>query len=245
MTFAEAKQGLCRKLGIDYSDIANNDLFTDDDLESYIQAGIDRAWDYKRWPFAESGGKTLTLSAAQITAGYIDMPSDLMMGSIYLMTVDGKGWSKKTYDTYLKYFEDHPGDDAKIWTEHAGFMFFNINATSAGKVMDVYGKKKAPHPISESDLLPFSQDTDNEEHSGNQAIVLLAYAEALSSEKKKNPNQATIEEKRALMILEYLWKPFSEDEANEQPINKPMLDVPDFFGPGGGASSSNTGKFDY
>src|ERR1035441_3547538 len=54
MTLLEAKQAVARKLDIDYSDISNNGLFTDADLQSYIQFGIMKAWDYKPWPFTQA-----------------------------------------------------------------------------------------------------------------------------------------------------------------------------------------------
>ena len=45
MNLLEAKQALSQKLDIDYSDVANNGLFTDADLGRYIQAALIRAWD--------------------------------------------------------------------------------------------------------------------------------------------------------------------------------------------------------
>jgi hypothetical protein len=36
MTFLEAKKELCKKLNISYDDIDLNDLFTETDLEEYI-----------------------------------------------------------------------------------------------------------------------------------------------------------------------------------------------------------------
>ncbi len=238
MTFSEAKQALARKLNIDYTDIANNDLFSDTDLGDWINFGLLRAWDYKRWNFTE-GAKTKILSAGEITNGYIDSPTDFMLGSIYLARINGKEWGKKDYSDYLKWFEDNPGDTSKFWSQLRTFIFFNNLAAAAGQTLDLYGKSKATQMVNTTDLLPFSQDTDNEEYSGNNAIVLLAYAEALSSEKKNNPNQGMIEEKRAFFILDLLWKPFEENKSIAQSVNRPFLDVPDFFGKGG----QNTGKF--
>ena len=40
MTYLEAKQNLARKLDLNYSDIANNDQFSDTDLGVLIQLGI-------------------------------------------------------------------------------------------------------------------------------------------------------------------------------------------------------------
>lgn len=239
MTLLEAKQKLARKLDINYADIANNDLFSDADLLDYIQTGLLRAWDYKRWNFAEAA-KTKTLTAPEIAAGYIDSPSDVMNGSARLVRIAGKEWNKKNYDDYVKFFEDNPGSTDKYWAQYKTFVFFNVNAASVGNVLDLYAKLKAPYISADADLLPFSQDTDNQEHSGNEAIVLFAFSEALSSEKKKNANQAMIEEKRAFLILDVLWKPFEENKAVEQSVNRPHFDVPDFFQKGGGSASTGT-----
>lgn len=239
MTYQEAKQALSRKLNIDYNDIANNDLISDSDLGDWLNFGLLRAWDYKRWNFTE-GAKTKAFSSADITNGYIDSPTDFMIGSINLIRINGKEWDKKEYRDYLKYLEDNPATTEKIWTQYNSFIFFNTKATSVGETIDLYGKLKATQMVNAIDILPFSQDSDNEEYSGNNAIVLLAYSEALSSDKKKNPNQGALEEKRAYFILDVLWKPFEENKAVSQPINRPMLDVPDFFGKGGG---NNNGRF--
>ena len=47
MTFQEAKQHLARKLNINYTEIANNDLFTDTDLGELIKLAVIKVWDYK------------------------------------------------------------------------------------------------------------------------------------------------------------------------------------------------------
>ncbi len=241
MLFSEALQALCRKLNIDYADIANNEMFTLDDIKEYVLFGVLRAWDYKRWDFTE-GSKVLTLTADMITAGYIDYPTDFQMGTINLIKFAGKEWKKIKYQDFAKHLEDYPTSDKKYWAEYKRFIFFNTNAVSAGDTADFYGKLKAVKPSADADLLPFSEDTDNQEYSGNQAVVLLAYGEALSSEKKKNPNQARLEEKRAFEILDLLWKPFEENLALEQNM-RPAFNVPNFYGTNQGENM--TGKFNY
>ncbi len=54
MTNLEAKKAVARKLNIDYSDIADNDLFSEEDLQDYVQSGTTKAWDYKPWDFTEA-----------------------------------------------------------------------------------------------------------------------------------------------------------------------------------------------
>ena len=69
----EAKQHLARKLNIDYSDISNNDLWSDTDLQVLIQLGIFKAWDYKPWPFTQGTQTTTT-----VDTDYYDHPDKLM-----------------------------------------------------------------------------------------------------------------------------------------------------------------------
>ena len=225
MTFQEAQQALCRKLNIDFSDISNNDVFSLDDIKDYINSGARRAWDYKRWDFAE-GAKTTISDGSE----YLDYPNDFVTGSIFLLKIGGKEYAKKDFKDYLKYKEDDPDGDEKLWAEYKRFYFINLNSYTIGDTIDLWGKLKFTKLSGDSDLLPFSPDEDDEEYSGNDAIINFAYAEALSSEKKKNPNQASIEEKRAFAILDSLWKQFAENRATAQPKNRPLFDVPDFYG---------------
>lgn len=245
MTLDEAKQSLATKLDINYSDIANNELYTDSELTEWILAGILRAWDFKRWDFAE-GSKKLTITAEMITDGYIDYPTDFQMGTINLIRIAGKEWSKKRYQDLVKHLEDYPTSDKKYWAEYKRFIFFNTNILAANDTADFYGKLKAPHLSASGDLLPFSEDTDNEEYSGNQAIVKLAYGEALGSEKLNNPAKSKKEKDEAFEILALLWKPFEENLAMEQSM-RPAFNVGDFYASGGRNSggNKNIGNFDY
>src|SRR5438105_2703180 len=113
MTLTEAKQALARKLDIDYSDIANNGLWTDSDLGGLIQFGVEKAWDFKPWPFTED-----TDTAASLTnTDYYDHPADLMQGSIEFLMVGGNEFTKLSIQAYLRYFQDNPTGTDKIWAE--------------------------------------------------------------------------------------------------------------------------------
>jgi hypothetical protein len=115
----------------------------------------------------------------------------------------------------------------------------------AGLVVNIYGKKNLTIPSSDTDLMPFSPDITSQGFSGNDAIVVLAYSLALSSEKKKNPNQGKLEEARGYGILKILADQLKKGRASEQPTGTPMFNVPNFFGGGrSGGSNNNIGKFD-
>jgi hypothetical protein len=242
MTFLESKTNLCnRKLNGLYSDIANNDLFTDDDLAEWIKLATIKAWDYKPWDFTE-GSKTATTVSDMLSSGYADYPADFQSASMYLLRINNKEYKKLLFQDYLKFQEDYPTATDRVWSEQKRFVFINPNAYSAGQMMDMYGKLMPPILSSSSDLLPFSPDSDNYEHSGNEAIVLLAYSEALASEKFKNPQQAEIERGKAYQLLDLIWKPFADARSLLQSKNRPFFNTPDYFGNSG---SNSIGNFNY
>lgn len=241
MTNLEAKKHLARKLNIDYADISNNDVWTDTDLQVLIQLGVLKAWDYKLWPFTKK-----VMKATTIDTEYYDYPQKLMLGSIYKLTVAGKEYKKIIDEDYFKYFEDYPNAADRIFTEVETFIFVNQNAYTIGDEMDQFGKQYPIALSGDSDLLPFSPSSDNYEHSGNETIVQLGYAEALDSEKLKNPAQAEIERTKAYQTLGILWKPFAEQRALLQSKGRPMFNTPDYFGGiANDKSSINNGNFTY
>jgi hypothetical protein len=225
MQLLAAKQHLARKLNISYSDIANNDLWSDTDLGVLIQLGLTRAWDYKPWPFTRDPKTATTL----VNQDYYDYPTDIMVGSISLCIVGGKEYKKLLIEDYLRWFQCNPNDTSRYWSETQTFIFINKNAYSQGvDSFDLYGKKIAPILSNATDLLPFSPQTDTESYSGNEAIIQLAYSEALDSEKKKNPEAAELERKKAYQTLDILWKPFADMKANLQ-AQRPLFNTPNLF----------------
>ena len=228
MTLQTAEQELCRKLNINYTDLTAGtlDLFSQADLDAWINLGVLRAWDYQPWPFAESTKTALTIT----NTDYYDYPLDLVEGTGFLLIVDGKEYKKLLMEDYLKWFQDNPAATDTIWSEYKNFVFINKNAYAQGTdSFDLYGKMKAPTLSNPTDLLPFSPSTDAEQYSGNEAVVQLAFAEALMSDKKKDANRAKLERDEAYATLDLLWKPFADSRATLQSKNRPMFNAPDFY----------------
>lgn len=243
MTYDEAKQALARKLNIDYTKIAQNALFSAADLGDFVQAAAQAAWDAHPWTFKEKTLK-LTLSAADLTAGYLDYPQTFEDESIHPLLVAGTPFDKKNFDDYRKYLDENPDTEDEIWSEHGRFYFINMNAVTAGDEVNVTGKLRCPVLSATGDLLPFSPDTDNNENSGNRAIIDLAYAEALGSEKKKEYGQAETERKRAMATLSKIWEPMAARKSAEQHQDRAFFaGVPDFFQKGNTGRSTNIGNF--
>ena len=208
MTNLEGKQALARKLDVKYENISNNGLFTDADLQDYLQAGVNKAWDYKPWTFKEVDRK-----ATSVDDEYYDYPSDFEDESIRRLTVAGKEYDKKIFADYQLYFQNNPNATDRYWSEHLRFYFINQNAYTVGDEIVLLGTLRAPVLSADDDLLPFSFTSDNQENSGNRAVIQLAYAEALSSDKKKNPTQGAIEEKRGYGMLDVIWQPMAARKA--------------------------------
>lgn len=250
MQFSEAKTSLCNtKLNISLTDVAagTNSLFSLQDIVDAINFGYKKAWDYKPWTFTQKAYK-FTLSSGMIAAGYIDYPNDFEDKSVFLLIVNGVPWKgtgkgKRNFTDYQKWFSDYPTDTSQLWSEFDRFIFFNVNAVSVGQEGDVFGKLRAPTLVNDTDLLPFSPTNDNNENSGNEAIIDFAYAHLLDSEKKKNPNGALLEEKKGYAILDKVWEPMAARDSEDSPQNRPFFNSPDFFQGRTNRFNTNIGNF--
>lgn len=243
MLFQDAQKALCRKLDIDYTDIANNGLFELDDIKAYLNDAGREVWDYRFWDFAEAS-KTATLASGDITNGWVPYPQTFVSGSLFYFKMAGKEQRKKRFQDFLKLFEDYPNTTDKYWAEHKRKIFFNTNNAAADDVIDLYGKASYTTLTDDNDLLPFGDDTATDgSQSLNQAVVQLAYSMALGSEKKKNEQAANVERQKAYIIIDANWAQLVAGQVAEAPKNRPMFEVPDFYAGNPGGRSYNIGKF--
>jgi hypothetical protein len=235
MILSESEIALCRELNTSVTDVLDgtNQLFSQADIDGYINNAAKRAWDYKPWTFTEKTYK-FTLTSDMITAGYVDYPNTFEDESAFRFEVpainQGTAEFKKVlFADFQKFLADYPNDTSNIWTEHERFIFFNPSAVSVGQEVDISGKLRAPTLVNSTDLLPFSPSTDNQENSGNSAIILLAYSEALASDKKNNTAGAKDQEARGMMLLDNVWKPIGERRAEKGSQNRPFFNSIDLF----------------
>jgi hypothetical protein len=231
MILSEAETALCRELNVSVTDVlaGSNSLFSQADIDGAINDALKRAWDYKPWTFTE---KTymFTLTSAMIATGYIDYPNNFADESAFRLEIPTLGeFTKKIFADYQKWFSDYPTDTSKIWTEHERYIFLNMLAATVGQEVDISGKLRAPTLVNPTDLLPFSPMNDNQENSGNKAIILLAYSDILGSDKKQNPAGSTAQENRAMMMLDMVWKPIGELRAEKNSQNRPFFNGQNLF----------------
>lgn len=228
MIFSEAQTALARRLDIDLTDISNNQLFTLDDIKAYINAGAKQAWDMFAWDFAD-GDKTTTVTSQVLTDGYIDYPTDITQGSVYMLLVNGVEWQKLTFQDFKKYKGLYPNGVEKLFSERKGYIFLNTNALSVSDTIDVFGKIRSATLVNDSDLMPFSPVSDNLEDSGNDAVILLAYSEALGSQKMQQPAESQRIRAEGVDKLNRVWLPMAKQRSLLQSKDRPLFIVPDFF----------------
>lgn len=232
MKLLEAKKSLCKKLDLDYDNLALNDVFTDQDLIDYINKACNIVWSLARWSFTESV-KEWTLADQDISDGYVTIPEDVMPESIFSVWINGKECKKIDLISLKRYLQEYPnGTDMNI-AVYKNNLYFNPNIISSGYKVDAYGKKRFTPFLSSSDpnsLLPFSFAADDFEDTGNEAIIDIAFAEALGSEKKKQYTQGQEERNKGMALLSPLINSTKSGRANVQSKSLPMLNVPDFFG---------------
>lgn len=234
MTYLSAKQTLCSlKLNISYANLAagKNTLFSLANIDDAMNYALAKIIDYKLWPFTE-GAFTLTGS------GPYAYEDGFEWESAFLAIVNGVPWlgegkGKRNFPDYMKWFSDNASDNSNLWTEYGGELFFNVNALPANPTIVLYGKfvqtEPFVSPADDGQAIPLDFENGSDMTSANEALILLAYAFLLSSEKKKNPAQATTEETRAYAILDNLWGKIAERKAQLAPQNRPFFNVDDMF----------------
>lgn len=106
-------------------------------LKSWLNRSNIWACAFKKWPFTEKKDDTETTVASQDNYDY---PTDFKSDSIRILRVDGKRYTKIRYEDYLKYREDDPDGDDKVFSDYKREYFINPNCFSGGETIEVYGQ---------------------------------------------------------------------------------------------------------
>ena len=240
MTFLESKEQLCSKLNISYDNIraGTDGLFTWNDLDSWINLACLEVWDYADWTFKEKAYTTTTVASQE----YYDYPGDFVSDSIYLLRVAGTDglldtYQKIRYTDFMQYRENSPTGQNKLWADHRRWYFINPKAfnDAAGRSIEIWGMLRLTELTASTTALPFSPDTEGNENSGNHAIVKLAYAMALESEKKNEPQKATLIRNEAYQTLKLLADKEAERQADYEVYGRPFFKHTPLFDQHGGA----------
>lgn len=192
------------ELGSRLMSAKNSTLYTITRKETLIRAAHYKATSYKEWPDLVRAKTTQTT-----TDDYYDIPVEFRTDSIVRLEINGNKYEKKNYQDFLDFKLDNAA---------------NLDTFVAGLVLDVYGCIQPEDFTGNNSTTIFS----NSDVTGNEAIVKFAFAEAI---KKSNPTLAIQEENEAKEILNNIWAKVMPRQQGDIRLNRPFLNVPDFFGP--------------
>ena len=216
---------LCSKLNISWSDIANNDLYSETELSRWLRLSRNEAVARNPWPFTEG---RLEIASASGTEKY-DYPLILKSDSLRYLTVNDKRYDKKLFEDYLKYKEDYSSGSNKIYSDRNRVLYINHLADDFGNSIVCYGQVIVTGSVdSQTATTVFS----TAEPEGDEAIIQLAYSKALGSEKMNKPTQAKKERSEAFEILDGIWKRIQDKQHTYQTKDTSMFKRMDILGGG-------------
>lgn len=207
---------LCSRLNIDWSDIENNDLFSETELARWLTSAKDEAVARHSWPMTEIKREITSVSGQE----EYDYPTDLKSDSIRYLTVNDKRYQKLLFEDYLRYREDYSSGSKKFFSDRARIIYVNYLADDFGNSIVVYGQVEVTGSVDSATTTSVFTIAEPE---GDEAIIKLAYSRALASEKMKNPAKARIERMEAFEILDDIWQRISEKQHTYQTEDRPMF----------------------
>lgn len=233
MEFSVMQTEVCDELGISYTDIATNKLFSLTKIKRWLNMGKNWALAYKKWPFLEKLGT----DAIDATGNY-PYPTLIKTKNVFLITVDGKRYVKIAYEDYLKYFEDDEDGDDRVWAEFDRTIYINGNACDVGDTVNMYGTEGVADLSANDDETPFADG----EPTGDEAIVLYAVAKGLRVKgKRADAREAKTEAKE---LLDLIWARIMEAKPREVRKSTPLLKrINVLKGTVGETGQSNVGRF--
>lgn len=187
-------------------------LWTDSVVNGWFNDAYRWAAAYKKWPFTE--GRVTTTYAGTEENTY---PEGWKSDSIRFLQVGGQRVQKLNFADYQIYREDEPDGTDKVFTDFGRTYFINPLAGLSGSTV-LWGQyTPAQVDLTEATQTVFS-DGDVE---GNEAIVeeMLSYAKL----REKLPNESTYHHRRAMEILEGVWKRYTDEQFAYQTKNRGMF----------------------
>ena len=207
---------LSSRLGIDYTDIDNNDLFNLEELKRWINFGKDEAVARHIWPFTEGRREITSVSGQE----RYDYPSTMKSDSIRYMTVNDDRYDKLIFEDYLKYKEDRSSGNQRLFGDRSRELYINHLASGFGDTIVVYGQVTVDDMDSTTTSVTVFSFAEPE---GDEAVIKLAYSKALASNKLKDKPKARIERAEAFETLDGIWDRIRERQHTYRTKDTPMF----------------------
>lgn len=207
---------LCSRLGIDWNSISSNDLFSETELTRWLTLAKDEACSRHPWPFTEGKRNISSVSGQE----QYDYPTDMKSDSVRYLTVNDERYDKILFEDYLRYKEDYASGTAKLFSDYSRTLYVNCLVDGFGGSITAYGIVEITGSVSSATSSTVFSIAEPE---GDEAIVKLAHAKALASDKKKDPQRARIERTEALAILDEIWQKIREKQHTYQTKDKKLF----------------------
>lgn len=208
---------ICSRLNLDWSDISNNDLYTETELTQWLTFAKNEVMARYSWPFTEGREEIASVSGQE----KYDYPTNVKSDSIRYLTINDKRYQKLLFEDYLKYREDYDSGSKKFFSDRNRILYVNYLADDFGNSIVVYGQVEVTGAIdSTTSTSVFTQA----EPEGDTIIVDLAYARALSSEKEQDLVKARSVKNEALQQLDEIWNRIAERQYTYQTKDTAMFE---------------------
>lgn len=163
---------------------------------------IDRAHQfcagYKKWPFTEGRVSTTYASLVTTEDGYLvgEYPEGWKSDSIRLLKIGGYEVSKTAFYKFIKFLEDYPEDNERMFSDYARRYYVNPRIDVSGTV-SVWGQY-TPAALADENTV-FVGETE-----GDEAVIEMTMSYVYK--RLGDEQNALNHEKTSRNILEELWK---------------------------------------
>lgn len=213
MTRGEIKTEILVRSGKDTTSAWTSEAFLNDWINQYHKW----AAGYKPWPWTE--GRTSTTYAGSEELSFEGYKAD----SFRIVTVGGKVMQKIRFEDYLKFKQDYPSKNDRVFSDFGGVMYVNTLSDVSG-TMTCYGQY-VPAEIPDGDgsagddaNTVFTPNGDE----GNQAIIESVLANLAYRDLDKEG--ADIHKKNAVALLDVLWGRVGDEQYAYQAKNRTMFE---------------------
>lgn len=182
-------------------------FITDAMLQDWLRDGNNYATTQYKWPLSEVRDKSTAWTGAE-EVPYTDFTIDFKADAIRILQIGDKRLEKTQHEDYLKFREEQPSANDRIYADFGRTLFINPNADVSGTIAAFGQYTPQIDPTDATSTTMFS--TFDEE--GNEAIV-----EKMTSYLKRRehlPDEAELHDQRTDTILQKLWKKVQNEQYN-------------------------------
>lgn len=182
-------------------------FITDAMLQDWLRDGNTYTTTQYKWPLSEVRDKSTAWTGTE-EVPYTDFTVDYKADAIRILQIGDKRFTKTTFEDYLRFREDEPSANDRIFADYGRTLYINPNADASGTIA-AYGQWTPQIDPTDATATTMFSTFDEE---GNEAIV-----EKMTSYLKRRehlPDEAELHDQRTDAILGKLWKKIQNEQFN-------------------------------